>query len=138
MLVDLLAVMIGNSSSNFSQNYNMGQIFGNNYKGGIAGYRYRGSISSCYYETGTADYGTGNNGNTGCTSASREEIVSSIIAMNEYKADEYNINEGYPILTWQTDNDKLNLINGDNAFVEDTQGLNNGYPILAWELEARK
>ena len=56
------------------------------------------------------------------------------MSLDEYKEDTYNINNGLPILAWQTDNDNLNLINGDNAFVEDTEGINNGYPLLAWQV----
>ena len=129
----------GNGSAVFSQNYNIGVVSGTNYIGGIVGYkasRYS-TISKCFYEKNTATYGVGAAGtsgnNDGCTSTTIENIISYITALDEYKADEYSINEGLPILSWQTDNDKLNLINGDNAFVEDTEGINNGYPILAWQ-----
>lgn len=47
--------------------------------------------------------------------------------------DTNNISNGYPILSWQTENDKLNLINEDNAFVEDIEEINGEYPILAWQ-----
>ncbi len=77
----------------------------------------------------------GNGGNdTGCTPTTREDIISQITSLDEYKEDSYGINNGLPILSWQTDNDKLDLINGDGAFVEDTEGINNGYPLLAWQV----
>lgn len=53
----------------------------------------------------------------------------------EFWKNDIGINDGYPILAWQTDNDKFNLINGDNAFVEDTEGVNGGYPILKWQVK---
>ncbi len=126
-------------NSIISSNYNMGAISGTSYVGGIIGYKYGASINNCYYETGTANYGVGSgrSGNdTGCTPTTREEILSQIGAFEEYKDDIYEINQGLPILSWQTDNDKLDLINGDGAFVEDTEGINNGYPILAWQVES--
>lgn len=134
----------GNGSAVFSQNYNIGVVSGTNYIGGIVGYKASiySTISKCFYEKNTATYGVGAAGtsgnNDGCTSTTIENIISYITALNEYKTDEYFINNGFPILSWQTDNDKLNLINGDKAFVDDINVINNGYPLLAWQVEMEK
>lgn len=129
----------GSRCSILERNYNMGKIEGKVYVGGICGYSDDSNfaINGCYYKSEVADYGIGYpQSNSGCAFGTRDEIIQQIEALDGYKTDEYNINQGYPILSWQTDNDKLNLINGDNAFIEDTNGINNGFPILAWQDKA--
>lgn len=106
----------------YFKNFNIGKVIGSSYTASICGYGYRSTnvITDCYYEIGTADYGIGYpQSNSGCTFGTRDEIIQQIETLDEFKTDEYNINNGNPILSWQTDNDKLNLINSDNAFVED-------------------
>lgn len=118
--------------------YNVGQVEGTSLVGGILGVMMQNKgIKNCYLQNGIVEYAIGgySASNSGCTLGAREEIIPKIQALDEYKADEYNINNGYPILSWQTNNDKLNLINGEGAFVEDTRGINGSFPILAWQLE---
>ena len=125
-------------------NYNIGIVSTTSgHTGAILGWSgYRPNISNNYYIEGTADYGVsstyngGSGSNTGTIAVSAEELKqkSTSLGKEYWKDDIYHINSGYPILAWQTDNDNLNLINGDNAFVEDTEGINNGYPLLAWQV----
>ena len=94
-----------------------------------------------YYEEGPQSFYEEHRGrkknNTNAESLTEVNMKDGTMLTNlgeRYKEDfANNINNGLPILTWQTDNDKLNLINGDSAFVEDINNINNGYPILAWQ-----
>lgn len=126
-----------NSGGIVNQCYNMGKISSTKDTGGIIGYfGNKASCTKCYYETGTADYGIASRySDLGCTQTTREEIISKIQELDIYKEDIYHANNLLPIQLWQTDNDKLNLINEDNAFVEDKQNTNHGYPILAWQVK---
>ncbi len=105
---------------------------------------YGAKTNNNYYLDGIAEYGVGStyngkgassSGTTKMSFDALKQLVQSLGTAN-WKEDTYNINQGLPILSWQTDNDKLDLINGDNAFAEDTEGINNGYPILAWQVES--
>lgn len=121
------------SSNTLTNCYNMGIISGDDGIGGIIGYAGSSkALTNCYYEENGEISGMGNRKDAGCIKTTRTDIISRIQALSAYKRDEYNINNGIPILSWQTDNDNLDSINGENAFVEDT-GINNGYPILAWQ-----
>ncbi len=86
------------SESFINTSYNIGKIKNKNYAGGVVGADF-GSISNCFCienclekETKDTDYK--------CTD---EEMKSNIISKlgNDYKNDEENINNGYPILKWQ-------------------------------------
>ena len=115
--------------------YNIGELL-NGVKSGFYGYADSAYTSNCYHLDTTV------------TSESEKLTLlekldnttdesGSVVSRGVWKSD-IGINNGYPILSWQTDNDKFNLINGDNAFVEDTEGINGGYPILAWQVENSK
>lgn len=138
--------IIGNQDSTTSyyinNSYNTGTVTGNTgYAGAITGYSSTATLPTMnlnYYLTGTAIYGNGRQkNNTNAESLSEANMKDGTMLTNlgeKYKEDfANNINNGLPILTWQTGNDNLNLINGDSAFIEDTNNINNGYPILAWQ-----
>ena len=128
--------------------YNMGLVMGDKETGSIAGtttlyINWTSSLKDCYYEIETYNYGVGESyrqrGNEqACTPTTKGKIILQILQIEQYKEDTNNINRGYPVLSWQTDNDKLNLINSDNVFVEDTEGVNNGYPIFEWQMKTVK
>lgn len=127
--------IVGYNYGTISYCYNSGLIDGKSYAGGIAGSNSSGSISGSYYKTDTASKGTGSGTDSGAYVTDNMPSILSVVGSSYFKNDSYNINNELPILSWQTDNDKLNLINGNNAFVEDTEGINNGYPLLAWQVK---
>ena len=135
-----------------SNSYNIGKVTGTNWVGGIIGYRYRGDLLNNYYLDTVAEFGEGlSSSNENAEPLAESSMKGLTNTLNEIRSadgtvtgtqdvwkSDIGINNGYPILSWQTDNDKFNLINGDNAFVEDTEGINGGYPILAWQVENSK
>ena len=133
----------GSVRGNINSNYNIGIMnINSSIRGGIAGFSgYRIPISNNYYLDGLAEVGVYSDNGSGSTNRGTISIISEELKQKakdlgeEVWKDDIGINDGYPILAWQTDNDKLNLINGDNAFVEDTNNINNGYPILAWQVK---
>ena len=119
-------------------NYSNCILNGKSYVGGITGYflnHTSNSISNNYYKSNTANNGIGGSSKENGTNKMDDMPTIISIMAKGFVEDINNINQGYPILAWQTDNDNLNLINGDNAFAEDTEGINDGYPILAWQVE---
>ena len=86
------------SDSFINTSYNIGKIRNQNYAGGVVGADF-GSITNCFClntclekDTEDTDYKT-----------TEEEMKNNIIFKlgNDYKTDEENKNNGYPILKWQ-------------------------------------
>lgn len=139
------------SNSTIYNSYNIGKISGTKNSGGIVGgnSNYRTTLSNNYYLQTSAECGDGSSAsNENAEPRSESEMKNLASILNQLKDSEGNateirdiwksdigINEGYPILNWQTNNDKLNLINGSNAFIEDIDKINGGYPLLAWQME---
>lgn len=76
----------------------MGAILGDNTYGGVST-----SLNNCKWQTGTYSKGIGlGNGDTIESEEKDMPSILSIINMeNCFKEDTENINNGYPILTWQ-------------------------------------
>ena len=137
-----MAFAYGGSNTNYSNLYNAaaGICFGTFSNGSMSHCHNLGLVegkdplfSSCS-GSGYSNlfYLTGSQASSYGTAKTRAEMISTIEEYQNFKAD-IGINDGLPILSWQTNNDKLNLINGENAFVADTNNVNGGYPLLAWE-----
>lgn len=88
--------------------YNAGTLTltGNGKKWGISANVEGAIVQSNYYLTGTASKGLENvNDSTGVVEAISSSNLPSVLSVvngeNAFKADTENINDGYPILTWQ-------------------------------------
>lgn len=92
------------------------------------------SVGRIYgYKTSNSTGITVSTSNSSDLSGTEVTIASMIETLGTAFREKLELSTEYPVLSWQTNNDKLDLINGDNAFVEDTQGINGGYPLLAWQ-----
>jgi len=91
---------------NIKNCYNIGVVSDVKSSGGILG---SGKVSSnCYYLTGTASYGIGylpdtkKESNTNASSKNEKELKALASTLGEeFTEDTTNINNGYPVLTWQ-------------------------------------
>ena len=92
-------------SAKILDSYNIGNVIvlnNNQYGGGIIGVLTSGSIQNCYFLENTVNGGNGSNAIDGVEIKSSQSLKSlSQILGNEFKQDINNINDGYPILSWQ-------------------------------------
>ncbi len=97
--------------------YNIGDIKGTTRLGGIIGYATGQSISKCI---STFSPLLGINGTaTDCTVCNLSEVSNKVLALpgSNFVADSRNINGGYPILKWQTEEWFLNAYNNAKAIL---------------------
>ena len=80
------------SESAVNNSYNIGNISGKGYLGGIIGANF-GMMSNCYYLNSSINIKSEN--------AKTEEEMKSLNLDEDFKQDSSNINKGYPILIWQ-------------------------------------
>ena len=88
--------------------YNTGSVSGSSSVGGVCGGALGGTISNCYwlYDTSAGlGMATGYNGEATVTNCSSKTVaqmkaLASTLG-SDFKADTNNINNGYPILSWQ-------------------------------------
>ena len=104
-----VAGFLNGEKAAISESYNKGKInddtdyTNTSLVGGIAGLNYKGSIDSSYYMEGIQGVGKTSSPGISTTYALRLEEMPEIIDIigGEFKEDTNNINNGYPILSWQ-------------------------------------
>lgn len=113
--------------------YNIGNVYGRNYVGGIVGYNQEGVTNSAY-STGKVDGDSlvglmiGYNYNT---------TMADYYYLERGKQEPFGLNNGGGVATPKTEDEMKSKdfakLLGDE-FVYDS-GLNDGYPVLSWEKE---
>ncbi len=83
--------------------YNLGNVTGGTNTGAVVGQDQNNGCSNCYYLTGTATYGIGSLSSTSGSKTETELKAADMITTlgSAFKADTDNLNNGYPVLTWQ-------------------------------------
>ena len=96
-------VGLGSQNSELLNSYNIGYVTtSNNNGGGVIGFNEATSVSNCYFLENTVNGGNGNSTIDGVEIKSSEELKKlSKTLGSAFKEDSNNINEGYPILSWQ-------------------------------------
>lgn len=87
------------SESYIYSSYNIGKINSNGYIGGIVGANY-GEITNSYYKDNTLNFKLENDSTSKTEEQMKTEIINTL--GGDYNTDTNNINNGYPILVWQT------------------------------------
>lgn len=81
--------------------YNTGNVSGSSTASDICDFLYSSSsLTNCFYKTQASGAGTGTT--TGCTEITTADVLLTGLG-SEYVADTNNINNGYPVLSWQAD-----------------------------------
>ena len=99
----VVGVGLGLQNSELLNSYNIGYVTSNNNNGGgVIGFNEATSVSNCYFLENTVNGGNGNSTIDGVEIKSSEELKKlSKTLGSAFKEDSNNINEGYPILSWQ-------------------------------------
>ena len=89
-------------NTKISNSYNIGRIVSSNNIGGIIGTKLEGNIKNSYYLENTVNGANDRETINGVTAKTSEELkaIASVLG-SAFKQDTNNINNGYPILTWQ-------------------------------------
>ena len=102
--------------------------------GGICGYHYEGSITNCYWLSGTAGEGSGGGSVSGeAIKKNAEDYASGEVAwlLNQWQDDDLNLNgkvwavgkDGYPVLNGKSDNIVVKLTFNANTGKEEEQPI---------------
>lgn len=111
---DVGGISAANQRGTIKNCYNIGKVTANLYIGSLLGYiNISGTISNSYYLAGTANYALGgttaSNGSnpSGTAKYTEAQLISAIDLLNALQepavwvTDDNDINDGYPILSWQ-------------------------------------
>lgn len=127
--------ILGQTDSNTTVTscYNAGAITlaaaGNyNYAGSLIGYNDGGSVSNCYYLTGTQAIGSGSGDTTALTEEQLKSFDTVLKLGGAFVNDAKNQNSGYPVLAWQDADAKLIVafsvnMTGASVHVYDAQNV---------------